>query len=596
MIVYDGPHYSSVTSRSAPDQSQNEYDEGSGPYQSGEFEHGRVPDAGQDRDRRHSDQHNTQHAYHDRRYRQGEHGLQQRQPLPHRRSMPHRGAAGAPIPVIRVISMAEKPAHDRAKDDKPDNGRPEPTDDLVSTAHTISIGADTLAYTATTGRIVLRKEVVDEGKFDGHQAKAEVFLTSYTRDGADPRTRPVTFAFNGGPGSSSVWLHLGLLGPRRVISGDAGALQPPPYDLVDNVDTLLTDSDLVFIDPVSTGYSRAAQGENPAEYHGFTGDLESVGEVIRLWTSRNGRWMSPKFLAGESYGTLRAAGLAAHLQERHGLYLNGLMLISSVLDMGTIRFHEGNDLPYALFLPTYAAIAHYHGLHGDRPLAEVVAEAEEFAARDFLWALHQGDRLTAGQRAEIAAKLASLTGLSAGYLDRVNLRVEHVRFYTELLRDRRLVTGRMDARFTGSDVDYGREHFTEDPSYLAILGPYTAALNQYVRAELEYANDLPYEILTGNVQPWSYKEFEGAAVSVSEKLASAMRANPHLKVHVAFGYHDGATPYFAAEYVLAHLAIPAELRANIEREYYPAGHMMYVHEPSRIAQSGHLARFVRSAS
>ena len=493
--------------------------------------------------------------------------------------------------------MADKPANEQAKDDQAeDKEAPEPTDDLVSTAHRITIGADTLAYTATTGRIVIRQEVLDEGKFDGHKAKAEVFLTSYTLDGADPRTRPVTFAFNGGPGSSSVWLHLGLLGPRRVVSGDVGALRPPPYDLVDNAETLLADSDLVFIDPVSTGYSRAAKGEKPAEYHGFTGDLESVGEVIRLWTSRNGRWMSPKFLAGESYGTLRAAALAGHLQERHGLYLNGLMLISSVLNMGAIRFTEGNDLPYSLFLPTYAAIAHYHGLHGDRPLSEVVAEAEEFAARDYLWALHQGDRLTDEQRAGVVAKLAALTGLSADYVDRVNLRVEHVRFYTELLRDRRLVTGRLDARFTGPDVDYGREHFSEDPSYLAILGSYTAALNQYVRAELEYANDLPYEVLTGRVQPWSYKEFEGAAVSVSEQLASAMRANAHLKVHVAFGYHDGATPYFAAEYVLSHLAIPAGLRANIEREYYPAGHMMYVHEPSRVAQAGHLSRFIRSAS
>ncbi|MGH3631918.1 MAG: S10 family peptidase, partial [Sciscionella sp.] len=266
----------------------------------------------------------------------------------------------------------------------------EPVDDLVTTSHSITVKRRKLAYTATTGRMVLRREVVDNGKFEGHKATAEVFLTAYTLDGADLGHRPVTFAFNGGPGASSAWLHLGLLGPRRVLSGDVGALQPPPYGLTDNAQTLLTESDLVFIDPVSTGYSRALTGEKPADFHGFTADIESVGEVIRSWTSRNGRWLSPKFLAGESYGTTRAAGLAEHLQNRHGLYLNGIMLISSVLDFSSLDFSEGNDLPYSLFLPTYAAIAHYHGLHSSRTLAEVVAEAEEFAARDYPWALARG--------------------------------------------------------------------------------------------------------------------------------------------------------------------------------------------------------------
>ncbi|ALG06543.1 S10 family peptidase [Kibdelosporangium phytohabitans] len=466
----------------------------------------------------------------------------------------------------------------------------DPTDDLVTTSHVIG----DLAYTTTAGRVVLRREVITDGKVDGHVAKAEVFMTSYTVDGADSATRPVTFAFNGGPGSSSVWLHLGVFGPRRVLSGDTGDLAKPPYQLVDNTETLLRHSDLVFIDPVSTGYSRATKGEKPGDFHGFASDIESVGEIIRLWTSRNQRWLSPKFLAGESYGTLRAAGLAEHLQSRHGMYLNGVMLISSVLDFGTIDFTEGNDLPYVLFLPTYAAVAHYHGLHGDRSLEDVLAEAEEFAARDYPWALSQGSRLA--DREAIVAKVAALTGLKPDYVDRVNLRVEHVRFFTEVLRDQRKVTGRLDARFTGRDVDYGRELFSDDPSYTAILGAYTAALNHYVRAELEYANDLPYEILTGNVHPWSYKEFENASVTVANKLAAAMRANNNLKVHVASGYLDGATPYYAAEHVLAHLAISDELRDNIETKYYPAGHMMYVHEPSRLQQSEDLAAFVRNAS
>ena len=487
-------------------------------------------------------------------------------------------------------------ASNTQRDEGTETKEPEPTDDLVTTTHEVTVGDRTLAYSATTGRIVLRTEVLTDGAFDGHKAKAEVSLTAYTLADTDPATRPVTFAFNGGPGSSSVWLHLGLLGPRRVLTGDVDDRVPPPYGLVDNAETLLAHTDLVFIDPVSTGYSRAAKGEKPGEYHGFTGDIESVGEVIRLWTSRNGRWMSPKFLAGESYGTLRAAGLTQHLQERHGMYLNGIMLISSVLNMGTIDFTEGNDLPYVLFLPTYAAVAHYHGKHGERPLIEVLAEAEQFAERDYPWALARGNRLTADERADIVRRLAALTGVSEDYVDRVNLRLEHVRFYTELLRDRGQVVGRLDSRFTGWDPDSGRERFVEDPSHSMINGPYTAALNHYVRTELEYANDLPYEILTRNVRPWSYKEFEGASVTVAERLAAAMRANPDLKVHVACGYLDGATPYYAAEYVIAHLAVPDELRGNVELAYYPAGHMMYVHEPSRLRQSADLAEFIRRSA
>jgi carboxypeptidase C (cathepsin A) len=305
--------------------------------------------------------------------------------------------------------------------------------------------------------------------------------------------------------------------------------------------------------------------------------------------------MSPKYLCGESYGTLRAAGLARHLQERYGMYLNGLMLISSVLDLGTLEFTGHNDDPYPLFLPTYAAIAHYHGLHGDRPLREVLAEAEEFAARDYPWALSRGDRLTPAERAAAVARTAALTGLSEEYVDRVELRIEHIRFFTELLRSRRRTVGRLDGRFLGWDADYGREHWSADPSMDAIMGPYTAALNHYVRAELGYANDLPYEILSGRVQPWSYKEFEGQHVYVADRLAAAMRANPHLRVHVACGYYDGATPYAAAEHTFAGLRVPAELRGNVEFAYHEAGHMMYVHEPSRLAQCAQLAAFVGGA-
>ncbi|UMP05996.1 S10 family peptidase [Amycolatopsis sp. EV170708-02-1] len=473
----------------------------------------------------------------------------------------------------------------------------EPTDDLVTTKHTLTLKRKKLAYTAQTGRIVLRKEVITDGKSEGHKAKAEVFLTSYTLDDAEAGSRPVTFAFNGGPGSASVWLHMGLLGPRRVLSGDVDDPVAPPYGLTDNQETLLAHSDLVFIDPVSTGYSRAVDGEAAKEYHGYTADIESIGEVIRLWVSRKQRWLSPKFLAGESYGTLRAAGLASHLQERHGMYFNGLLLISSVLDLGTLRFTEGNDLPYSLYVPTYAAIAHYHGLHGDRPLDDVLADAEDFAAKELPWALARGARLSTQDRAEAVATLASLTGLSESYVDRVNLRIEHVRYFTELLRDKGLVVGRMDGRFTTWEPDGGREHMSDDPSISRIIGAYTGGLNHYVRAELGYENDLPYEILSTDVfKAWSYSDFEGRSVSSVDSLASAMRANPHLRVHVAFGHYDGATPYFASEHVLARLQIPEELRENIDTAYYPAGHMMYVHEESRVRQAKDLAKFIKAAS
>jgi len=489
-------------------------------------------------------------------------------------------------------------SHDEA--DKDAAKEADLADDLVTTRHSITVDGKPLAYTVTAGRIVLRLEGhSDEKKFQGQQAKAEVFLTAYTADSADtgdtgdPVSRPVTFAFNGGPGSSSVWLHLGLLGPRRILMGDVGALLPPPYALADNPQTLLRHSDLVFIDPVSTGYSRAVKGEKSGECHGYGGDIESVGEVIRLWTTRNGRWMSPKYLCGESYGTTRAAGLARYLQERYGMYLNGLMLVSAVLDFGTAEFNGGNDDPYVMYLPTYAAVAHYHGKHGDRPLREVLAEAVAYAEGDYPRALARGSRLTAEERAAAATRLAELTGLSADYVDRVNLRPEHIRFLTEVLRDRRLVVGRIDGRFTGWDTDYGREMWSSDPSIDAIVGPYTAALNHYVRAELEYSNDLPYEILTDRVYPWSYKEFENGYVFVQDKLAAAMRANPHMRVHVDCGYHDLATPYYAAEHSFAHLQIPPELAANIDYSYYEAGHMMYLHEPSRLAQAEELARFVQ---
>ncbi|MFC4337397.1 S10 family peptidase [Salininema proteolyticum] len=476
--------------------------------------------------------------------------------------------------------------------DKAADGAKQPTDELVTTHHTMG----DLSYTATTGRIVLREEVTEEEKYQGLKPKAEVSVTAYTLDGGDVTQRPVTFAFNGGPGSSSVWLHLGVLGPRRVDAGDVGNVTPPPFGLVDNPDTLLRVSDLVFIDPVSTGYSRPAEGEKADPYHGFQGDLDSVAEVIRLWATRNQRWMSPKFVIGESYGGTRAAALSDHLQNKYGMFLNGAMLIAPALNLETLYFvAQDSTLPDPVFLPVYAATAHYHGLHPDRTVDEVVAEAREFTD-EYFTVLNKGARATEEERSAAITKIASLAGVSEDYVDRAGLRLEHTRFYAELLRHKRLVTGRLDTRFTGPADNYIYEQMPTDPFFAATMPAFTAAFNHYIRAELEYENDSNYRILTGEVHPWSYKEFEGKAVDVAPMLANAMRLNPFLKVHVAAGRYDGGCPTESIHYALDQMRITPELRENIEFKEYPAGHMMYLHDESRAQQLADLADFVRRAS
>lgn len=495
--------------------------------------------------------------------------------------------SGAQVKVkVRV------PDGERRDEDKP-------RDEVSVTRHRVTVGGRELAYTVTAGTLVLSEEAhAKEGESEGLRPRARVFFIAYALDDQpDPRTRPVTFSFNGGPGSSSVWLHLGLLGPRRVVMGDVGALTGPPYDLTDNEFTLLTHSDLVFIDPVSTGYSRVTDGEKPGTFHGFGKDIESVGDFIRLWTSRAGRWLSPKFLIGESYGTTRAAGLSGYLQERHGLFLNGLMLVSSILDFATVDFTPGHDLPYIVHLPTAAATAWYHGrLAGDRPLAEVLREAEAFADGDYARALHLGARLSEEEGRRVAERYAGLTGLSVDFVLRNDLRVTLARFCKELLRDRGRTVGRLDSRFTGIDRDSGGEGSESDPSLSAILGPFTAAMNHYVRAELAFASDLPYEILTARVRPWSYGEFENRHVRVSDTLRKAMHQNPHLRVLVASGYFDFATPYHATRHTLDHLGLDPSLRGNLREATYEAGHMMYVHRPSLERQHADLTAFIGWAS
>jgi carboxypeptidase C (cathepsin A) len=479
-----------------------------------------------------------------------------------------------------------------------------PADKLAVSSHTVTINGEQIAYTVTAGTIVLKEEREKEGDaagtWEGEQPRAEIFFVAYTRDDvADASRRPITFSFNGGPGSSSVWLHLGVLGPRRVELDDDGNMPPPPYRLIPNESSLLDVSDLVFIDPVSTGYSRVVPGQKAKDFHSFQKDIESVGDFVRLYTSRYRRWESPKFLAGESYGTTRAGGLAGYLQDRHGMFLNGLMLISSVLDFQTVHFEIGNDLPYILFLPTFAATAWYHKRLSEdlqRDLRSTLAEVEAFALGEYATALLKGAAIPEEERRRIVDQLARYTGLRPEYIEAANLRIEIHRFVKELLRDSRRTVGRLDSRFTGIERDAAGEHHQYDPSYSNIQGPYTATLNHYLRADLGFESDLPYEILTGRVQPWSFSDHENRYVNVAETLRHAMTINPFLKVYVASGFYDLATPYFATQHTVSHLELDPSLRGNITQGFFEAGHMMYIHRPSLGRLKADLAAFVRDVT
>jgi len=491
------------------------------------------------------------------------------------------------------MTKKDKKEEQPSKEEKQAQERPpEPKEKASKTKHTVVIDGQEIAYTATAGTLVLKDE---EDK-----PKASLFYVAYTRDGVDDvAQRPITFSFNGGPGSSSVWLHLGVVGPRRVLMSPEGEMLSPPYTLVNNEYSLLDVTDLVFIDPVSTGYSRAYPPEEAKQFHGVEQDIKSVGEFIRLYTTRAKRWASPKFLIGESYGTTRAAGLSGHLQNEIGMYLNGIMLVSSVLNFQSIRFVLSNDLPYILFLPTYAAAAWYHKRLPDdlqqQDLRTVLAEVKAFAEREYTLALMQGARLPDEERQRIVSRLARYTGLSETYIEQTNLRINIHRFVKELLRDERRTIGRFDARLKGIDRDAAGEHHEYDPSYSIIQGAYGGMLNDYVRSELRFKSDLPYEILTGNVHPWDYSKFQNQYVNVAETLRGAMTQNPFLKVFVGNGYYDLATPFFATEYTFDHLELDPSLQDHITMAYYEAGHMMYLHQPSLAKLKADLARFLTAA-
>jgi carboxypeptidase C (cathepsin A) len=447
----------------------------------------------------------------------------------------------------------------------------------VVTKNSVTIlGGKKIDYTAFTGYLDLKN---DTGK-----QIAKIFFTYYRKDGEDVSKRPLCFTFNGGPGSSSVWLHMGGLGPKRVLLQDDGTAPPPPYQIVNNEYTWLDKTDLVFIDPVATGYSRAANGESNKQFHGFVEDVQSVGAFIRSFLSKYERWASPKFLAGESYGTTRAAGLAKFLTDSYRIYINGILLISPVLNFGTNDYYIGNDLPRALYLPSYTTTAWYHkklapALQAD--FQATVKESESFALNEYANALLKGDWLTPQEKDKIAEKMSYYTGLSKEYILSANLRVEEDRFYKELRRKDGLAIGRLDSRFTGRNFDNAGERVDFDPSFTNIDGPFTTTMNDYFQRELNFKEENPYNIF-GNVYPWNYSNVQNKYLNVAESLRDAMTKNTSLKVYVGSGYYDFATPYFIAKYDVEHMFLSPELRKNLHHHFYEAGHMYYIHKPSMI--------------
>jgi len=460
----------------------------------------------------------------------------------------------------------------------------------VVTKHSATIGGEEVRYEVTAGRIPLKNEL--------EEIEAQVFFMAYRRTDVDG-PRPLLFTFNGGPGSPSVWLHLGMLGPKRIPMEPGVQLPPPPYRLVENENSWLDVADIVFIDPVGTGYSRSHTKEIGEKYWGLQGDIESVAEFIRLYLTRYDRWGSPLYLVGESYGTMRSAGIAGHLVDR-GIAFNGLVLVSSILNWQTARFFKGNDLPYVLFLPTYAATAYFHGrvkrAIGRAGLQTFLSEVERFAAGEYWSALAKGDRLAPRERQAVIAKLQRFTGLSTEYLELRNLRINIHGFCKELLRDKRRTVGRIDSRFTGIDDNAVAENPEHDPSITALMPPYNSAFMQYVRQELGYKTDIEYQIFGGIKSPWSWGNAAEGMPDTSEALRKAMSKNPHMKIFIASGYYDLATPYFATEYTLGHMGLDAAVRSNVETQYYDAGHMMYIHEPALARLKSDITAFLaRSA-
>ena len=501
----------------------------------------------------------------------------------------------SPAAVAQGVGLRQGPPnptrmHPPAKPGTTGKVPQKPESPPVVTHHQIQVGGRTLSYTATTGKLPIRNS---DGVTEGH-----MFFVAYTLDNpANSGPRPLTFAFNGGPGSASVWLHLGAIGPKHVDLLPNGKMPRPPFHLNDNQYTWLDMTDLVFIDPVGTGFSRVTKKEYGKDFWGVKGDIASVGEFIRLYLTRYQRWNSPLFLAGESYGTTRAAGLSGYLVD-HGIALNGVVLISTVLNFETLLFTQGNDLPYALYLPTFTATAWYHkklapGL--EQNLNKTLDEVKQWAGTQYLQALAKGDKLSGQERADTIDHLARYTGLSKTYIDRSNLRVDAGHFRAELLRDQGEMVGRLDSRFTGYDHSGVAERPDYDPSEAAIRPPFTSTFGNYVQSELGYKSDAVYFILGGGFRQWNWGSAGKGFPQTFDPLRTAFVKNPYLKLYVAMGHFDMATPFFAVEYTLDHLNLPAALRSNITTGYYNAGHMIYIRDKSLARLKQNIAAFMQSA-
>jgi carboxypeptidase C (cathepsin A) len=471
-----------------------------------------------------------------------------------------------------------------------------PREESSVTEHTIRIGGQTIPYRATAATILLRN---DSGAPIG-----SLYYTAYTRtDVGDPSRRPLSFIYNGGPGSASMWLHMGAFGPRRIVTSDAEPTPPPPYQLVDNVNSLIDVTDMVFIDPIGTGFSKPVGRGTGREFWGLDEDAASLAQFVRLYVTRNQRWNSPKFLIGESYGTTRSAVLANRLQSREGMDLNGVVLISSVLDFETLAFAPGHDISYELYLPSYAASAAFHHVIPQRDnLPAFLDSVRQFAMHEYADALNKGSSLGAAERAAVVRRLAAYTGLSEDYLNRADLRVSLRQWMAEVNRAHGETTGRLDSRFTAPLMDLLTENGEGDPQSTAVTGAYTAAINSYLHDELHFGGDERY-VSSGGVQwNWSRQPAFGrgggggggrmGSPYVGTDLAQALVSNPSLRVEVENGYYDMATPFFATEYTMDHLGLPADLRSHITLKYYEAGHMMYLREPDLAALKANIARFI----
>lgn len=503
----------------------------------------------------------------------------------------------------KSVAKDEKPA----KTDKADEKVQKPLPIAVKDG-SIIIAGQKVEYKATAGML----PAVDKtGK-----AKANIFYIAYTRKtGESPATRRLTFCFNGGPGSASAYVHLGFFGPRRVLINDDGLGAPSPAQLIENESSILDVTDLVFIDPVSTGYSRAENSNEATLFHGLEEDTQSVGDFIRDYVAKFDRKDSPVFIAGESYGTTRASSLASYLQNRGGVKLAGIVLISVVLDFQTILFGAGNELPYSLFLPTYTATAFFHGKLDKKwatDLPTALKESEKFASGEYLQILHKGNQLTDYERQAAAKKIAMLTGLSEEYVLQNNLRIEATRFRNELLRDQQVIVGRLDSRVTsrpmikqdaksaansnaGSGPPAKGVRGGGDPSQSLLSNVFTDAMRAYVPDELGYKTDARYQ-LSAMVQPWSYGQAgNNRYANVAPRLRSALEKDKSLRVLVASGYCDLATPYAGTDYTFAHMG-PRSLMDQVTMTYYDAGHMFYTHEPSRKRFRDDLVKFLTSSS